>query len=879
VSLPSPRLDDRRFDDLLAEAKAWIQRRCPEWTDLSPGDPGLTLVELFAFLTEVLLYRVNRLPEKVHVELLRLLGVQLRPPAAAQVTLRFRRQGSGSEPLAIPAGTRVTVGRAAGGATAPEFATEERVEFAAGQGELEVTARCCEWVEAELAGRSDGQPGQAFRARRAPLIAPLPDRADLVVGVEWRPEDGEVPRDAAIGHGGRTFRVWREVQHFATTTASELVYVADRSTGTVQFPPALESGAVSLERVPLERLPLERVSLGAVPPQGREVRLWYRCGGGAQGNVGAGQLTVLRDPLPGVSVTNPGPATGGREAETLEHAQLRGPLEFRSLERALTAEDFEQLALRASGAVARARAATRAGLWAHARPGTVEVLLVPALAPELLAAGRLRREDLLAHQLEADRAAVARELDQRRALGTALTVQWARYKTVAVRARIVTFREQDPEQVRARLLERLERTLCPLATDLQHRGWAFDQPLRVFTVYDLVRAEPGVRYAEDVQLVVDEVPDRDVATLAADLHQPRTWFAGAADGLYRSTNDGAGWERMAHWEGELLHLVECDPTVPGRGGAGTRRVGAGDTGGDASAVYLSTDCGESWTRVARTAFRISDLAFQPRAEGALLWLASDRGLYELPLLPGASPLQVLVDRNDPDLGFTNVVVAPAAQGAHQVAVAAQQDKGVYVSAQSGRNDTFRAAGLAGHGIAALAVQTDGPRARLWAGVTAAGGGEGLGAAALELRREDQGLEQWSPFAPGWTGGTCTRLAVDGALLLAGTHRGGVLRLETGPGGPHWSGGGIEGGLPLRDQGRLHTVEALAAAPGRERVLAGGAAGVWRADDGGRRFVPASVRATGDAVPLPHGWLFCSGEHQLEVLDEGSLDRSAARGAP
>src|SRR5204863_2934517 len=57
--LPSPNLDDRNFDQLMAEAKARIALRAPEWNDLSAHDPGIVLLELFAHLTEVLIYRHN----------------------------------------------------------------------------------------------------------------------------------------------------------------------------------------------------------------------------------------------------------------------------------------------------------------------------------------------------------------------------------------------------------------------------------------------------------------------------------------------------------------------------------------------------------------------------------------------------------------------------------------------------------------------------------------------------------------------------------------------------------------------------------------------------------------------------------------------------
>jgi predicted phage baseplate assembly protein len=83
MTLPVPNLDDRGFVDLVREARERIARTCPEWTDLSVHDPGTALVEVFAHLTEVMLYRLNRLPTKAYIEFLNLLGVSPHPPAAA----------------------------------------------------------------------------------------------------------------------------------------------------------------------------------------------------------------------------------------------------------------------------------------------------------------------------------------------------------------------------------------------------------------------------------------------------------------------------------------------------------------------------------------------------------------------------------------------------------------------------------------------------------------------------------------------------------------------------------------------------------------------------------------------------------------------------
>ena len=75
MALPVPNLDDRRFQDLVDDAKRLVQQRCPEWTDHNVSDPGVTLIELFAWMTDQLLYRLNRVPDRNYVKFLELIGV------------------------------------------------------------------------------------------------------------------------------------------------------------------------------------------------------------------------------------------------------------------------------------------------------------------------------------------------------------------------------------------------------------------------------------------------------------------------------------------------------------------------------------------------------------------------------------------------------------------------------------------------------------------------------------------------------------------------------------------------------------------------------------------------------------------------------------
>lgn len=84
MSIPAPNLDDRRFDDLVEEMLARIPAHTPEWTHPREGDPGRTLLELFAWLGDSLLYRANLIPDRQRLVFLRLLGQTLRPARAAR---------------------------------------------------------------------------------------------------------------------------------------------------------------------------------------------------------------------------------------------------------------------------------------------------------------------------------------------------------------------------------------------------------------------------------------------------------------------------------------------------------------------------------------------------------------------------------------------------------------------------------------------------------------------------------------------------------------------------------------------------------------------------------------------------------------------------
>ncbi len=858
--LESPRLDTRDFESLLSDARAWIEDNAPDWTDLSESDPGMVLVELFAYLTDMMIYRLNTLPQTAYVEFLRLIGVKLHPPSAAVVSLRFSRLAEGGSTIPIPRGTRVTTGRTSGGSQAPVFATAHPAELPKDQNEVEVIAHHCDLVIGELAGTGTGRAAQSVTAQRPPIISPTGDELDLVVGVEIGPGDSP-GRGRGIELDGKSFRVWKEVDSFVNARSEEEVYLVDRLRGAITFAPAVRMRSNGgLEDPPRP--------LAAAPAAGREIRLWYRRGGGVAGNVASGTLTTLTDQVPGLEVTNPTVATGGRDSETLENALIRGPQELFSVEAAVRAVDYEALARHSSSAVARAKAITRASLWRHADPGTVDVLLVPFVPESAQQNGRVGAAQLQEHQTAVVLQQVLKALEERCPLGTTPFASWTPCKSVRVAARVVVGSEEDLEAVKRRVEHRLNQTITPLPTTTNPSGWAFGRPLRAAHVYDLILKEPGVRFADNVRLLVDEVPDTGVFSVTADAFQPGTWYAGSGPTLFRSLNDSEGWEPAGRFPGEIIKRVRVHPTRPGL----LAVVGGLESGG--SRIHVSRDAGESWDEEPpSTTFEIEDATWIDRGADPFLLLATDAGLYEVPWVGERVPSQIVVVPEEQARGFYRVVASTDFRGETTVAVTSQQFGGVFLSADGGKPGTFRPIGLNGDGedVRTLEVQQIGPRSFLWAGDVAGAGDDdpGKGCWRWELRGDETPPEGWLPFRGGWQAGACWGLAFAGERVYAATHRGGILRLESGQPTAEWQGLELEAGLPVREQRFLFAeLKDLATSSEGDLVMAAGEEGVYRSEDGGVTYQTACRKEFSEAVTLPESWLFASGEHELSIVSEG-----------
>jgi hypothetical protein len=678
MSLQIPDLDDRTYDELLAEALEKIRTDLhTNWNDLSPGDPGVVLLETFAYLTEQMIYRLNRVPENLYIAFLRMMGVGLEPPYAAQVHLSFWQEPKSEGILRVPGGTRVT-SQPRGGNSA---VSREAVTFITVE-DLDVPPDCCSeetavktlayhaaWVEEEFT--SSGLPGQVFRVARPPILGDAPG-LKLRLGVEIGGDEKPQVNDWVPIYGGKHFRDWNEASNFAGCSGNDPVFRVDRQAGTIYFAPAAYTyaqenkksvnGHHSIERVRADR----KKALAAVPEEGRKIHVRYAVGGGTAGNIPAGLLTSIQG-ASGLSaqikVNNEASARGGMDAETLDNALVRGPQEIFTQERLVTARDFERTVLKAGRRdFARARALALVELWEHAAAGVVGVTLVPALrGPEFNSIEDFKKEALESQQALLDGAnlldKIEKKLKAQSPLGVNARLDWAHYKQVSISAD-VTVSGEDTEDVKRRLEDMLYRKISPIppkagGKDPQEEkaGWGFGDSLHLADIARwMITSEPNVKKLRSLEVTLNGAPETEIHALAADFYQPKTWYAASGRQLFRSTNDADGWEQLLDFssgkttrikllagDAKEIATVQTLKTVcpnPYRAGWVALSTQTEPFSPPRSPIYLSTDCGENWYYLADFDADVEDMDWlqRPGLSGDVLLLATSKGLREINLI-------------------------------------------------------------------------------------------------------------------------------------------------------------------------------------------------------------------------------------------------------
>lgn len=325
-----------------------------------------------------------------------------------------------------------------------------------------------ETVREETLGSSDGTPLQSFRFLRQPMLddehvevrekqAPAPeDLLDLGPN-PVRLVDPENPQN-----NERWVR-YKRVDSFFASTPKSRHYTLDYVTGVISFGDSRR---------------------GMVPPEGKNnvVAQQYRVGGGAVGNVNTGTLTSLGRALAYIEgVTNPLPAQGGANRETIDEAKSRAPYTIKSRDRAVTAEDYEMLALRASTTLARARCVPD-----RTNRGHVTLAMVPK--------GDLRGQELTRRLVPSNEVLrhVKRYLDDRKLVGTVLNVIKPRYKDLSLRVVLIRRTVGTSDRLRKDIEQKLRRYLHALVGGRDGKGWEFGRPVLKAELVHLAEEVPGV---------------------------------------------------------------------------------------------------------------------------------------------------------------------------------------------------------------------------------------------------------------------------------------------------------------------------------------------------------------------------------------------------
>ena len=378
-------------------------------------------------------------------------------------------------------------------------------------------------VTGEPIGKSNGRPGQVFDMRQIPILPGETIEVRELWGpranVEWRilameilgedyriiqeledelrqeDTDNEIQSGDLRLRRDRHKRVtevwvqWHGQRHLYTSGSGDRHYVLAHSRGRLRFGDGEH---------------------GRVPPAGGEIRAReYRAGGGRAGNVKAEAISQLLAGIGGIeAVSNPQPATGGADAETLPAVLKRGPETLRHRERALSPHDYETMAREASAAVAVARAIPTRDDGGRQRPGWVTVIIIPHSEED-----RPRPTFGLRDQV---RRYIAARAPASVAAANQIHVTGPSYQEIDVEAVVVPL---DPTQagiIEQRVRGTLENFLHPLRGGPEGCGWTPGRDVFLSDAASVLERVEGVDYVRELSLLLEGALQREYARVPGD---------------------------------------------------------------------------------------------------------------------------------------------------------------------------------------------------------------------------------------------------------------------------------------------------------------------------------------------------------------------------
>jgi predicted phage baseplate assembly protein len=339
-------------------------------------------------------------------------------------------------------------------------------------------------VEEEILGSSDGTHDQSFTCNAAPVseIELWVDEVDSLSRAEMRELATERPdavdRLPESGDPAEFWVRWREVEDFLASDESDRHYRVDRTSGTVRFGDSQR---------------------GRIPPTGENnIRITYTTGGGSEGNVPAGAVEELRDPITLVdSVTNPRPSDGGADVESMEAVRSRAPERIKNKDRAVSPSDFEQVAQAASRELATVKCEPEMDQKGDRRPGWVTLLVVPRGQRDRPVPSmdlRKRVEDAVSERAPAT--LTGRD-------GERIVVRGPQYAPVSVDATVYSSGVESVSTLKAAIEAELDAFFHPLTGGTADDGWTFGESPQLSPVGSLLEDVDGVDAVDAVAMTVE----------------------------------------------------------------------------------------------------------------------------------------------------------------------------------------------------------------------------------------------------------------------------------------------------------------------------------------------------------------------------------------
>lgn len=497
MALQTINIDDRTYEQLLEELKKSIPLNI--WTDHNPSDPGIMLLELFAWLGEMTLYRMNRVPETHQNKFLKLI-IDSPEPVTVRVNLKLRLSKDHDE-FSIPPGIRFATDFKAGKRYV--FETFQRTDFfdlKAGVHDISVETRNWKQIKDETIGISDGTPNQTFSVKYAPVLLDFVNACSsydpnpvLQVGTEkWGLKQFLLTEESKVAGSN-------EARHFMIDDFDNIIRF-----GNGEF--------------------------GAIPQEGAQIICKrYQILEGPDALIKAGSIKYILDRISGL---NPGEtiilngnedAEGGTNFFQEDERFIKGLENYKKKYRLITQDDFEDIIINEFNElqeltakndfnelsmpfpksllkISRAMALMNFrpnGLRLEKRSGHVTILIIPEFKSNnnlpLVTQEMINIDQSLEEK-------ILRFLDKRRLITTRLHIEAARLKDIELGINVVIKNQENESDMQEVIKESIYDFFDIINGYFDKNGWPLGRNVYKSEIYRLIEDIDGVDHVSVLTL-------------------------------------------------------------------------------------------------------------------------------------------------------------------------------------------------------------------------------------------------------------------------------------------------------------------------------------------------------------------------------------------